>query len=178
MYVLLVKEGHTFFLCIYVILTKCKSNIFAIMFFHYLYGKKVKMDRVFKSKVGLWYHLILFLIGFYAVKSFIMGASAFVMVSSLLVFLECIHILLNTWYKITADGELIVHCSFFPEKKIAIEEITALEPTSTPVSSYALSLDILVVWKGEKPWLVISPSRKAEFVKVLQKINPEIEIME
>lgn len=178
MYVLLVKEGHTFFLYIYIVLTKCKHDILAIMFFHYLYGKKVKMDRVFKSKVGLWYHLILFLIGFYAVKSFIMGASAFVMVSSLLVFLECIHILLNTWYKITADGELIVHCSFFPEKKIAIEEITALEPTSTPVSSYALSLDRLVVWKGEKPWLVISPSRKAEFVKVLQKINPEIEIME
>ena len=47
---------------------------------------------------------------------------------------------LNTYYRITEDDVLIAHCSIFPEKKIAIADIEALESTVMPVSSYALSL--------------------------------------
>lgn len=134
------------------------------------------MDRIFKSKVGWWYHLMLLIIGLLCVKLFVTGASAVAMVVTLLALLECVHILLNTWYKVTADGYLIVHCSFFPEKKIAVEEITALEASSTPVSSYALSFDRLIIWKGDQPWMLISPAGKRDFVKLLQRMNPEITI--
>lgn len=120
--------------------------------------------------------MILALLGLWCIKSFVTGAPIAVMVASLLILLECIHILLNTWYKVTADGILIVHCSFFPEKRIAVEEITAVEPSSIPVSSYALSMDRLIVWKGKQPWLLISPAGKQDFIKLLKKLNPEIEI--
>ena len=97
------------------------------------------MDRVFKSKVGWWYHLILLVMAASTVAAFVGGKSPVTMIVLLLFTLECIHMLLSTWYKITADGYLIAHCSFFPEKRIPISEISAVEVTVMPVSSYALS---------------------------------------
>lgn len=84
----------------------------------------------------------------------------------------------STWYKITADGYLIAHCSIFPEKKISISEISAVEVTVMPVSSYALSLDRLIIYKGDTQWLLISPVNKQDFVKLLKKHNPDIRIKE
>ena len=113
------------------------------------------MDRVFKSKVGWWYHLVLLVMVASTVFAFVGGKSPVTMVMLLLFTLECIHMLLSTWYKITADGHLIAHCSIFPEKKIPISEISAVEVTVMPVSSYALSLDRLIIYKGDTQWLLI-----------------------
>ena len=92
------------------------------------------MDRVFKSKVGWWYHLILLVMAASTVAAFVGGKSPVTMIVLLLFTLECIHMLLSTWYKITADGYLIAHCSFFPEKRIPISEISAVEVTVMPVT--------------------------------------------
>ena len=124
------------------------------------------MDRVFKSKVGWWYHLVLLVMVASTVFAFVGGKSPVTMV------------LLSTWYKITADGHLIAHCSIFPEKKIPISEISAVEVTVMPVSSYALSLDRLIIYKGDTQWLLISPVNKQDFVKLLKKHNPDIRIKE
>ncbi len=51
--------------------------------------------------------------------------------------LGVLHVFFNTYYRITEDDMLIAHCSIFPEKKIAIAYIEALESTVMPVSSYA-----------------------------------------
>ena len=64
-------------------------------------------DRVFKSKVGWWYHLILLVMATSTVAAFVGGKSPVTMIVLLLFTLECIHMLLSTWYKITADGYLI-----------------------------------------------------------------------
>ena len=61
------------------------------------------MDRVFKSKVGWWYHLILLVMAASTVAAFVGGKSPVTMIVLLLFTLECIHMLLSTWYKITAD---------------------------------------------------------------------------
>lgn len=134
------------------------------------------MDRVFKSKVDGWFHLCLLIMVICTVFVFVKSHSPIVMVVMLLCTLECIHMLLSTWYKITADGYLIAHCSIFPEKRIAISEISAVEVTAMPVSSYALSLDRLIIYKGEAQWLLISPENKREFFKLLKKHNPDIRI--
>ena len=86
--------------------------------------------------------------------------------------------LLTTWYKITADGWLIVHCSIFPEKKIRIEDITGVEVTALPVASYALSLDRIIIYQGKSQWLLISPVNKKDFMKCLRKYNPEIKVQD
>jgi Mn2+/Fe2+ NRAMP family transporter len=131
------------------------------------------MDRVFKSKVGWWYHLAILLIAAGCVAS-ILKARIDAIIISLLIAMLVIHILLNTWYKITEDGMLIAHCSIFPEKKIAISEISAIGSTVMPISSYALSLDRLIIYKSDKYWLLISPVDKKEFINQLKKINPAI----
>ena len=77
-----------------------------------------------------------------------------------------------------ADGYLIAHCSFFPEKRIPISEISAVEVTVMPVSSYALSLDRLIIYKGDTQWLLVSPVNKQDFVKLLKKHNSDIRIKE
>ena len=136
------------------------------------------MDRVFKSKVGWWYHLVLLVMVASTVFAFVGGKSPVTMVMLLLFTLECIHMLLSTWYKITAGGHLIAHGSIFPEKKIPISEISAVEVTVMPVSSYALSLDRLIIYKGDTQWLLISPVNKQDFVKLLKKHNPDIRIKE
>lgn len=133
------------------------------------------MDRVFKSKVGWWFHFVILLMIAGCIKAFLstdVVAMCVVMVFTLLV----IHMLLNTWYKITEDGLLIVHCSIFPEKKIAIAEITAVEASVMPVSSPALSLDRLIIYKDDRQWILISPVNKNEFVKLLRKFNPNIKL--
>ena len=135
------------------------------------------MDRVFKSKVGWWYHLFLIILAGCCVVA-VLGTNVGAIVALLLAGILALHILLNTWYKVTADGVLIAHCSIFPEKQIPISEISALEATVMPVSSYALSLDRIIIYKREQQWLLISPVNKKEFVKLLRKFNPEIKVRE
>lgn len=134
------------------------------------------MDREFKSEVGWWYHLVLFVMAVTTIRTFIGGETP-LMIVLLLTTLLCIHMLLSTWYRVTADGWLIIHCSIFPEKKVAIADISGLEETTNMVSSYALSLNRLMVWVGGKPWMLISPVNKKEFIKQLCKINPDIKII-
>lgn len=112
------------------------------------------------------------------IAAFVGGKSPVTMIMLLLFTLECVHMLLSTWYKITADGYLIVHCSIFPEKRIPISEISAVEVTVMPVSSYALSLDRLIIYKGNMQWLLVSPVNKQDFVKLLRKHNPKIQVKE
>lgn len=134
------------------------------------------MNREFKSKVGWYYHLILLIMAGSTILAFVTGKSPVAMIILLLSTLLCIHILLSTWYRITADGYLIAHCSIFPEKKVKIEEITAVETTVLPVSSYALSLDRLIIYRNDQQWLLISPTDKKEFLRCLRKFNPEIKV--
>jgi len=136
------------------------------------------MDRTFKSKVGWWYHMIIWIMGICTVLAFVVGKSMGAMIILLLMTLFFIHGMLTTWYKITADGMLIAHSSFFPEKKLNIKEITAVEVTSLPISSYALSLDRLIIYKGIQQWMLISPVNKKEFVKCLRQYNPDIQVKE
>lgn len=133
------------------------------------------MDREFRSKVDWWYHLVLILVGGGCVAAFLQ-AGIWPIIAMTAITLLAIHVFLNTWYRITADGFLIAHCSIFPEKKIAIADIQALEPTMMPASSYALSLDRLMIWTEKGPWMMISPRNRKEFINTLRQFNPEITI--
>lgn len=133
------------------------------------------MEKEYKSEVGWIYHLVNLLVIGNCVVCFTRTNVAAIIIS-LLMALLVLHVFFNTYYRITADGMLVAHCSIFPEKRIAIERIEAVEPLLMPVSSYALSLNRLIVWAEGKPWMLISPVNRANFIKELQKINPSIQI--
>ena len=120
--------------------------------------------------------MVVILLGMMTVISFVKGASPLAMISLLLTTLWCVHILLTTKYRITADGFLTAQCGFLPEKRVEISAIEAIEATMIPIFSYALSLDRLIIWSEGKPWMLISPVNRDEFVKLLLKMNPNIQL--
>ncbi|MCD8269792.1 MAG: PH domain-containing protein [Parabacteroides sp.] len=133
------------------------------------------MDRVFKSKIGWWYHLLVIMLAIVCVVS-VLHQNVMAIVLSLVASALVLHIFFNTYYVVTANGMLLLRFGFFPKKEIAIADIEALQPSILPVFSYSLSLDRIVIWKEGKMWMLISPQNEREFVKLLKKFNPDIEI--
>lgn len=133
------------------------------------------MDRVFKSKIGWWYHLLVIMLAIVCVVS-VLHQNVTAIVLSLVASALVLHVFFNTYYVVTADGMLLLRFGFFPKKEIAIADIEALQPSILPVFSYSLSLDRIVIWKEGKMWMLISPQNEREFVKLLKKFNPDIEI--
>ncbi len=134
------------------------------------------MDRVFKSKIGWWYHLLIVILAVLCVASALQD-NTLLIVASTVACAFALHVFFNTYYVVTADGRLVLHCSFFPEKEIAVGDIEALQPSILPAPSYALSLDRIIIWKEGKMWMLVSPQNEKEFVKLLKGFNPDIEIM-
>ena len=124
------------------------------------------MEREYKSKVGWWYHLVIIMVVIGCVAAFL-RTNISAIVGMMVAALGVLHVFFNTYYRITEDDVLIAHCSIFPEKKIAIADIEALESTV---------LDRLIIWSNGKPWMLISPTNRADFIKQLRKINPNIQL--
>lgn len=133
------------------------------------------MDRVFKSKVGWWYHLLILILAALCVVS-LLHQNVVATVSTMVISAIMLHLFFNTYYVVTAEGILLLRCGFFPKKQIPISEIEALQSSILPVFSYALSLNRIIIWKEGKMWMLISPQNENEFVKLLKKFNPDIQI--
>ncbi|MDR1200781.1 MAG: PH domain-containing protein [Tannerellaceae bacterium] len=134
------------------------------------------MDRVFKSKVDWWYHLLLFILIVICFVVVIKGNIAAVAVVLLITALA-VHVMLSTYYIITADGRLVAHCSIFPRKEIGISAIEGVERTIMPVPSYALSLSRIGIWSGKGLWMMVSPQNEKDFIKLLKQFNPDIKLI-
>ena len=67
------------------------------------------VDRVFKSKIGWWYHLTVWVMAACTVLTFVKSNNIIGMIFLLLMTLFFIHSMLTTWYKITADGNCDAH---------------------------------------------------------------------
>lgn len=134
------------------------------------------MEKKFKSKVGWWYYLALLFSATATIFTFIRPNNFVKAIPLLLLTLLLMYIWLFTNYRITNNGWLIVQSGIFYKKKVAITDITAITSAFNPLSSPALSLDRLEIRTGKKIWNIISPQSKEEFVKLLKKINPQIEV--
>ncbi|MDR1624096.1 MAG: PH domain-containing protein [Tannerellaceae bacterium] len=134
------------------------------------------MDKVFKSKVDGWYHVLLFILlvicCVVAIKGNIAAVAAVLLATAL-----AVHAMLSTYYIITADGRLIAHCSIFPQKEIEVGMIERLERTIIPAPSYALSLNRIGVWSATGLWMMVSPQNEKDFIKRLKQINPDIRLI-
>jgi len=92
-----------------------------------------------------------------------------------IILLFFVMISLGTKY-IISEEKLIVKCSPFYNKKIAIAEITKIKKTNSPISSPAPSLDRIDIHYEKYNSVVISPKNKTEFITHLKSINPSIEV--
>ncbi len=80
--------------------------------------------------------------------------------------------LLRSTYYVIENGILVIHSSFL-KWRVPIAEITAVQPTRSPLSSPALSLDRLRIEYGKKVVLV-SPDDQQRFLEALRSVNPAI----
>ena len=129
------------------------------------------MQRTFKSKIGWWYYLILT----YCSECLLLAIwykEGMGMAALFLADLALIQFMLKTEYVIT-DGTLLLKCWIMPVCRIPVAEITKVEDSHNPLSSYALSLDRLKITYGKR-YSLVSPDNKKDFIAELQKYNSDI----
>lgn len=134
------------------------------------------MKKTYNSKIGL--ELVIPLV-------LIFGTVLFLTVSEkpnwlgitilLPVIFFVVHLFLTTNYTVE-NSNLIIKCGFLFNKIIDINMIKKIKETNNPLSSPATSLDRLEITYGKFDSIIISPKQKKEFISVITKLNPNVEV--
>jgi hypothetical protein len=137
-------------------------------------------DRVFRSKVGISYVVVLVLL----IAGWLLPAAAAVaarrpasplnlLLPSLAV-AALVYLARSTKYIVTADT-LVVQWGPFSER-VAIDGIYAIRATWNPLSAPALSMDRLEVRSQQRRSVLISPADKRDFVAAILARNPRVTV--
>jgi Bacterial PH domain len=86
-------------------------------------------------------------------------------------------ILVSTKYTIYSDGTLKVISGFIPFPKVNLNEVTAVVYTRNPISSPALSLNRLALYKGNSLLIIISPKNREAFIAEMKKFNDSLSVV-
>lgn len=132
--------------------------------------------KVFKSKIDWWFGLVLVYPIFVSIKSMLEGEwigllGLGVVVGFILIFSKTTQYIIN-------ENQLIVKSTWIVNERIDISKISKIENSNSVLSSPALSLDRLRIRYNKYDEILISPKEKKEFINVLLKINPTIEIID
>ena len=84
-------------------------------------------------------------------------------------------IFFNTRYVIQ-QNDLQICCGMFFKSHISISTIDSITRTKSLESAPAVSLNRIKVCYGKRKYVIISPRHENEFIKILTKHNPDIEI--
>ena len=140
------------------------------------------MTTVFKSKRDAWIVVVIW------AGALLSAAGGLAQLSSdaplplrlglLLLLIAAAAFMLWTLYSTSyalADKQLLIRCGPF-KFQVPLAEIDLVEPSRNPLSSPACSLDrLLIRWRGERKRVLISPSRKMDFLRELKKRCAQLE---
>ncbi len=133
---------------------------------------------VFKSKISTGL-LILLLIAILLAPAIMLYHRTHVWEAIILLLLTssiCLPSLLNTRYTIE-EKVLKIRSGIFYKKNLAIDSIRKIVETNNMISSPAASLDRLELFYNNFDSVLISPKDKAGFIRIIQAINPEVEVI-
>lgn len=136
--------------------------------------------RTYPSKIswGLFVLPALFFMGL-LIYMVVKGESQITIVGTggtfALVLLLILYTLTHTFYRIAHDM-LYVRCGFFYKRQLSIHKIKDIRKTKDLISAPAASLDRIQINYDKYGVLIISPKNKADFIKVLLSINPNIKL--
>lgn len=138
-------------------------------------GSKEGMDMYFPSKKDMWLFVIIWATIFVCIIPAVVNQELVGLLIGLPIAIFLGWFWCATGYTIEKE-ELIIR--FGPFKKvIRITDISKINKTKNPFSAPALSLDrIEIVFKYD--YVHISPKREREFIELLLKDNPEIQLDE
>ena len=132
------------------------------------------MDPVFRSKIDVW--LVIALVGVpFLVLEFLLdgvglnerAVDGLALLTVAVVIGIVLWFYLSTRYTITSEFLLVNSGPFM--WAIPLHDIISIEPTRSPISSPALSLDRLLIRYGHSAELMISPKNQAGFISELNK---------
>lgn len=130
-------------------------------------------QEVFKSKIGWWYYCLMAFVAVLFVLFFVPSLDWLTAAIMLFPTIEIWETAFNTCY-VMSGGTLKVRCGMFYRVEIKVESIRSIASTHTILSSAALSFDRLRIIYNKYDEVTVSPKRKAEFVAMLKKTNPQI----
>ncbi|HDR3888059.1 TPA: PH domain-containing protein [Bacillus cereus] len=128
----------------------------------------------FPSKKDAWLYLVFIIVIGACFAPIFAGREYF-----LLFFTIPLAILFSwSWFstKYIVKEEIIMITSGPVKKRIFIGDIKRISNTKNPIASYALSFDRLEIVYGSYETELISPRNKEEFILLLKRKNPGIEI--
>ena len=131
------------------------------------------METVYRSKTDLWLIALLAIAMIASLSGalvmFSTGTPAALMVAALIAIVGLglpLWLLLSTRYVLGQDQLRVLSGPF--KWCVPLAKITAITPTSSPLSSPALSLDRLRIDYGVGNSVMISPRNKEQFVKAIE----------
>ncbi|MEX0415770.1 PH domain-containing protein [Bacillus sp. C30] len=128
----------------------------------------------FPSKKDVWLYPIFFVVIGACFAPIFAGREYF-----LLFFTIPLAILFSwSWFstKYIVKEEKIIITSGLVKKRIFIRDIKRISNTKNPIAAHALSFDRLEIVYGSYETELISPRNKEEFILLLKRKNPGIEI--
>ncbi len=138
---------------------------------------------MFKSKRDawivalIWAGALLSVVGalaqFTSTAPFLTRAAMLVFLGSAAAFM--LWVLYGIDYTLT-DENLLIRCGPF-RYRIPLAEIDSVSPSRNPLSSPACSLDrLLIKWNDERKRILISPSRKTDFLRELNSCCAQLRL--
>lgn len=132
------------------------------------------MDAVFRSKIDLWLLLLIVAVPIVALDFLLdgsgisdTGANLITALTVALVLCLFAWLYFTTRYTVTAETLFVKSGPY--TWVISLREITSIEPTRSPASAPALSLDRLLIRYGGDRELIVSPADKRGFVAAIKK---------
>ncbi|MBM3448977.1 MAG: hypothetical protein FJX90_07730 [Bacteroidetes bacterium] len=135
-------------------------------------------SRIFqmKSAISWWlFGPIILMIMVFGYFKFLEESSSIWISLGVLLFIASF--LINTKYTIYSDGTLKVISGFTPFSKINLHDVTAVVYTRNPISSPALSLNRLAIYKGNSLLIIISPQNREAFIEEMKKFNASLSVV-
>jgi len=130
------------------------------------------MQKRFKSKLGIIFPILLV---FFAIEAFMIWINSFVgIVIAAAPILFVLYLYFATRYVLTQDQKLKIKIGFLYNREIYIKSIKKVRATNNHRASPALSFDRLEISYNRYGRVVVSPTKKSEFIKELKEVNPRI----
>lgn len=130
------------------------------------------MNRIFHARIAAGQYLFILLAGAVAVYG-LWEKNILIAILFMLLLIVSIEKLIHTTYTITTDNRLVLFFGRFSRgKEIRLEDITAVERTSSmQIGKFAVMRYVLIKY-GESKCVALLPVKEEEFIRLLQQGMP------
>lgn len=127
------------------------------------------MNRIFHARIAAGQYLFILLAGAVAVYG-LWEKNILIAILFMLLLIVSIEKLIHTTYTITTDNRLVLFFGRFSRgKEIRLEDITAVERTSSmQIGKFAVMRYVLIKY-GEGKCVALLPVKEEEFIRLLQQ---------